>query len=125
MRDENPTAHERRHMPRVETQFLVKFRPLGAARGKWNMTPLKNLSTTGVRFTAAYACTPGTALELQLLLPTIAMPVHVVGHVTWTRPSSVPRFMDCGVEFTDVLPTQREGIEKLVTLYRSRKRTAR
>ena len=118
-----PSDRERRHAPRVENQLLVKFRL--PADEKWHMTPLKDLSATGLRFMAEVPCADGTALELQLLLPTIATPLRLAGRVSWARPASIPQLYDYGVEFVDLLPTQREEIDRLVTLYRSRKRPAR
>ena len=120
----NPTTptEERRQVPRVESQLLVKFRMLSDPLGKWHMTPLKDMSSGGVRFTAEHPAAPGTALELQLLLPTMAAPLRLTGSVAWARPSTIPHLVEYGVAFTDLPPTQREDIEKLVALYRSRKR---
>lgn len=120
----NPTqpTEERRKVPRIESQLLVKFRLLSDPLGKWHMTPLKDMSSGGVRFTAEHPAAPGTALELQLLLPTTATPLRLTGSVIWVRPSTIPHLVEYGVAFTKLLPTQREEIDKLVSLYRSRKR---
>lgn len=111
---------ERRQFPRIESQLLVKFRFLN--EDKWQMTPLKDISASGIRFMAERSCDAGAGLELQLLLPTVAAPLRLGGRVNWVRPASIAHLFDYGVEFVDVLPPQREEIGKLVTLYRSRKR---
>ena len=118
-----PPEQERRQAPRVENQLLVKFRLVSDE--KWHMTPLKDMSATGIRFMAEVPCDEGAALELQLLLPTIATPLRLAGRVSRVRPASIPQLFEYGVEFVELLPTQREEIEKLVTLYRTRKRPAR
>ena len=64
------------------------------------------------------------ALVTQLLLPTLATPLRLTGRIVWSHPSSIPQLVEYGVEFTDLTPPQREEIDKLVTLYRNRKRPA-
>ena len=119
---DSSAQHERRKAPRVESQLLVKFKAAGDPQAKWQMTPLKDMSSGGVRFIAEAPCELGALLELQLLLPTLAAPLRLTGRVVWVRPASVPQLMEYGVELTDLSPTQRADIEQLVALYRNRKR---
>ena len=120
-----PPAPERRAAPRVESQLLVKFRSASDTPGKWHMTPLKDMSADGLRFTSEVPYAPGTTLELQLLLPTTATPLHLLGCVRWSRPSLLQHLIDCGIELVNLQPSQRADIDKIVTLYRSRKHPAR
>ena len=125
MSDPTLPTEERRSTPRVESQLLVKFRVLSDPLGKWHMTPLKDLSSGGVRFTAEHPAAPGTALELQLLLPTMATPLRLTGRVSWARPSTMPHLVEYGVAFTELPPAQRADIDQLIALYRSRKHPAK
>ena len=113
---------DRRRTPRVESQLLVKFRQLGDPSEKWHMAPLKDISSTGIRFTTDQAFPGDATLELQLLLPTSAAPLHLTGRVMWAHPSPLPPLTDYGVAYADFQPAQREEIERIVTLYRERKR---
>ena len=120
-----PQGPERRKAPRVTSQLLVKFKSANDPQAQWQMTPLKDLSHSGLRFIAEAICDVGLSLELQLLLPTLATPLRLTGRIVWSQPSSIAPLVEYGVEFTELSATQREAIDTLVTLYLSRQRAAR
>lgn len=79
-----PAPEEKRQAPRVARGFMVRYRSAKTG-GAWAVSPMKDLSRGGARFSADLALEPGDTLDLQLMLPVSRDPVAVKATVAWAR----------------------------------------
>ena len=109
---------ERRGAPRINRRFMVKYRKPGETA--WMMSPIKDMSATGIRFIGETTYQKNTVLELQLFLPTSTEPIGLSGVVKWEHGSAYT-MGEHGIEFADLTPDQRERL-KVATAFFLKKR---
>jgi len=100
MRDE---ATERRRSLRLEAPIEICY--TAPASGKIHKTKTKNISADGLRFEAHdKTLKQSDIIELKLVIPEAANPVHAAGKIMWKNKLSLEDNapFDFGVEFTDV-----------------------
>ena len=107
---------ERRRSPRVNKRFMVKYRSPDEGQSEWLMSPIKDLSTVGVRFFADSGYAVGSFMELQLCLPAFKEPVVTRGQVIWQRRPGPTIMTEHGVEFLHLEQADLERISQ-VTKY--------
>ena len=95
------SEHEHRRAPRITQSFMVRYRVLSSGQGTWEVSPLRDLSSGGARFLCESPFPVGTALELQLVLPSAKAPVPLQARVTWVRPGPL-QLAEHGVAFGSV-----------------------
>lgn len=110
-------AKERRRAPRVERAFMMKYRCRESGRTEWLLSPVKNLSSTGVRFISECEFAVGSELELQLHLPTAQQPVELKGVVVWQRRLGSGSLAELGVAFSNVDPPLLQRIGQALEFF--------
>lgn len=105
---------ERRRSPRVAKQFIVRYRCPEIGQTQWLVSPIKDLSTVGLRFFGEYGYTIGTELELELSLPLAPKPLPGTGRVIWQRRQGTTKMTEHGVEFVDFDPPAHQVIAQTV-----------
>lgn len=96
---------EQRRERRVQVQFPISFEGnQGVGKGK-----LFNLSSKGCGVESGVTVQVGTTITLRVYVPTHKEPIHVGrAGVTWSAGQ------DFGLEFTDMDPTERQRLERLI-----------
>jgi c-di-GMP-binding flagellar brake protein YcgR len=103
--------HEGRRSPRVGRHWFVHFRPMNSPDAPWAVGRVKDLSGTGVCFTAAEALEVDTHLELKFNLP---MPVLPVAQGKVVRHGEVQGQHEYGIDFEGLDPALRASVEEFV-----------
>jgi hypothetical protein len=112
---------ERRKAPRINRRFMVKYRCPALGQTAWMVSPIKDLSATGIRFIAESAYPKDAVLELQLFLPTGTDPMPLSGVVVWAHGGGPYKMGEHGLEFASLTPAQRDAL-KTATEFFLRKR---
>jgi hypothetical protein len=115
-------SDERRETPRIRKGLIVKYRLASAGAGQWRMSPLKDLSATGVRFIAEGGFPLGSALELQLCLPSRAQPLSVAGIVRWAGAVGAGALTEHGVSFSQPDAAAQQQIAQAVEFFLNKER---
>jgi hypothetical protein len=115
------TEPERRKAPRIDRRFMVKYRCPSTGQATWMMSPIKNMSATGIRFIAEKSYPQGAVLELQLYLPTSPEPLTLEGVIVWQHGGGPYKMGENGIEFANLTPELREQL-KTATEFFLRKR---
>lgn len=96
---------------------MVKYQTASTGAGQWRMSPLRDLSTTGIRFVAEGAFPVGTALELQVCLPAAAQAISVSGRVVWARSAGAGGMTEHGVSFESLNAATQQQIAQVVEFF--------
>ena len=114
-------GEERRRSPRIAKQFIVRYRCPEIGQTQWLASPIKDLSTVGVRFFGEYGYKIGADLEMELSLPIETKPIPVKGRVVWQRRHSQSKMTELGAEFIDLDPPALQVVTQTVkTLFQKR-----
>ncbi len=105
---------EQRQAPRIMRGFLIRYRSVEGGGTGWLVSPLLDLSKTGVRFLSEHPFHVNTSLTIQLVLPMSQEPVALVGHVVRTAQKRLG-MTELGVTFDQIEPSAQEQIEAAVT----------
>jgi len=104
---------ENRRTPRIVRSFMVRYRLPTTRQAGWLVSPLRDLSSTGVRFVCEQAFSVGALLEMELLLPTAKQPVPLKAKVVWTKPVQWG-MVELGATFEPVNATVQQMIDDAV-----------
>ena len=104
---------ENRQSPRIARSFMVRYRLPTTRQTGWLVSPLRDLSSTGVRFVCEQAFTVGVLLEMELLLPTAKQSVPLQAKVVWTKPVQWG-MVELGATFEPVDATVQQRIDEAV-----------
>jgi c-di-GMP-binding flagellar brake protein YcgR len=106
-------GEERRGFSRVPVPFDVRYRIYGELGESWRAMTTLNISAGGMRFRSGDLIEIGSHLEVQIALPSAAVPLVVQARVAWSQllGSGVS---ENGAQFTNLTPEQREQIDGLV-----------
>ncbi len=104
---------ENRQSPRIVRSFMVRYRAPTTGRTGWLVSPLRDLSSSGVRFVCEKAFGVGSILEMELLLPTSKQPVPLNAKVVWTKPVQWG-MVELGATFEPVDATVQQRIDEAV-----------
>ena len=108
--------------PRVARSLIVRYRCVETGQTSWSASPLRDLSTGGIRFLSESMIKKDKTLELQLLLPNSEEPIRLRANVVWAK-STPSGFTELGAAFRIVdTPTQRV-IEAAVAHFLKRQRS--
>lgn len=105
------TNEERRRSPRIDRRFMVKYRCPSRGQAQWMMSPIKNISSSGVRFIGETGYPTGVVLELLLHLPTSTEAVPVNGVVVWQRGGAM-QLTEHGVQFVSASAAAKQQIQQ-------------
>ena len=108
---------ERRGAPRVDKRFMVKYRCPAAGQTEWMLSPIRDLSTKGIRFISELGFTVGNELELQLCLPTADQPVAIGATVMWAKPASTKDLTEHGVSFSEQDADAKQQVERATEFF--------
>jgi len=106
-----------RRAPRIERPFIVKYRCPEIGQTEWLMSPMRNLSVSGVRFIGEHGFAMGSVLDLQLCLPNAAQPITAKGLVVWTRRLDPGPMSEHGVTFSEADPATTQQIAQAVEFF--------
>lgn len=104
---------DNRQSPRIARSFMVRYRVPTPGRTGWLVSPLRDLSSSGVRFVCEKAFDVGLILEMELLLPTAKQPVPLRAKVVWTKPVQWG-MVELGATFEPVDATVQQMINDAV-----------
>ena len=101
---------ERRQFPRLASRAAVQFRSVLKSQEQFNGTLSKDLSSSGLCMTSDVFLPKDSRLILLVSLPGILRPVRLVCRVTWTQRQRFADGYECGVEFVEMTPEDRQEI---------------
>ena len=109
---------ENRYSPRVSKGYMIRYRSGSSLSDKadWAVSPLRNISETGVSFLSEQLFPAGSELEMQLLLPSTPEPIIVKGTVVAIRQTS-PKLMQLGIQFTDPDAEAQAAIRQAISKF--------
>ena len=111
---------ERRRFVRLDTRANVSFTVL--ATGASVQAVSKNMGGGGMCFFSDKTLTPGTCLQVSMILPGRDQPVRFTAEVVWSEPYEVigkterQRAVEVGVRFLDIAPDDQQKIMQHVVL---------
>ena len=115
----NAVSAERRRHPRVERDFMLKFRaPAASLDSEWEMAIAKDLSVEGCYFRAARPLPVGHQVDVQVQLPISRemMPARaVVKRCQNVSDGEDAHFL--GVSFETVAPKDRNDLRRVVNFF--------
>ena len=114
-------SQDRRSQPRVESRFVVSYRP-EAGQSSFNRSLIKDISLTGILFTSSCEYPKGTKLNLELRLPISLEPIKLIGSVAGTKKVSGGEIYDIHVEFIPVEEKDKEIIRESVDFLLKKKK---
>lgn len=105
---------ERRRFPRLTLKAPVQFRNLLKPTESFAGSLSKNLSASGLAMIASTTLAKEERLILLLSLPAELKPIRVIGRVAWSRPQGFSQLCECGIQFIEVAPPDRDRIAEFV-----------
>jgi len=102
---------------------MLRYRRAGSAAHDWGLSPIQDLSPTGVRFIAEKPFALGSQLELSLQLPMSEEPIHLMGVVVWQRLSEHQSMAEHGVNFLKIQADVSQALNEAVKVFAQRRDT--
>lgn len=110
-------TRERRQFHRAPHPFEVRYRPYGQFTSSWTEASTINISAGGMRFRSPELLERGTALELEITIPSVREALIIRGQVAWSQ-LQASGVAENGVQFVEVSPEQQMKIDELVRFLR-------
>ena len=111
-------TRERRQFHRTPHPFEVRYRQYGQFTSSWAEASTINISAGGIRFRSPELLERGTALELEITIPSMREALVIRGQVAWSQ-LQASGVIENGVQFTEVSSEQQLRIDELVRFLRS------
>ncbi len=108
---------EERRAQRVERLFLVRYQCPSIGEMDWEISPIRNLSGTGLRFLAESDYPIGVILDLRLQVPTVEQPLVVPPTIIWKRRLSPSAWWDYGASFGRLPVSKRKAIVGAIQVF--------
>lgn len=110
---QDPLA-ERRGLPRLRCASAVQFRALLKTHELFTGSLSKDVSAGGVRLTTTTFLPKDARLVLLLSLPGDLTPIRAISRVAWTEEKAYSAGYESGLQFTGILPEDRDAIAGFV-----------
>lgn len=101
---------ERRRFPRLNCHSAIQFRNVLKPQEQFNGTLSKDLSAGGLCMTTDVFFPKESRLVLLLSLPGILKSIRLICRVMWTQQQRFADGYECGAEFVEVAPEDRQEI---------------
>ena len=101
---------ERRRFPRLRCSSPVQYRSVLNPQEGFGGSMCRDLSISGVQMRAPAFLPLESRLVLLLSLPASLKPIRVVARVVWVREAPVASLHECGLQFLEISPEDREAI---------------
>jgi c-di-GMP-binding flagellar brake protein YcgR len=110
---------DKRKFPRLSFEADVRYDLVRGQSRKERESPSRNISAGGICMMITDKIRAGTLLSLEFSLPREDRPITAKGRVAWSAQLSIysgePMVSyDCGIEFVDISPEDREKISRHV-----------
>ena len=114
IREESEPLVERRRLPRLKVSTPVQFRDVLKPQETFTGSLSKEISVGGIRMNAPGFVAQESRLVLLLSLPSLLKPMRAIGRVVWVREQPFAQGYDCGVQFVEIAPEDREALADYV-----------
>lgn len=101
---------ERRRFPRLKCTASIQFRSVLRPQDPFLGSLSKDLSASGVRMSLPEFCPAESRLVLLLSLPDLLRPIRAIGRVVWTQEQPFADSYDCGLQFLELSPEDRDAL---------------
>lgn len=106
----NAPVPDRRRFPRLICSASIQFRSVLKPQNPFVGSLSKDLSASGIRVTLAESLPVESRLVLLLSLPHLLKPIRTIARVVWTQEQRFTEAYDCGLQFLEMTPEDREAI---------------
>lgn len=108
-----PLVERRRYM-RLNSHAPVQFRNVLKPQEQFDGTLSKDLSAGGLCMTTESFISPESRLVLLVSLPGTLKSIRLICQVAWTQQQRFADGYECGVEFIEINPEDRQEIDAFV-----------
>lgn len=105
---------ERRRFPRLKVSIPIQFRNVLKPGESFVGALSENLSAAGARMKSFTFLPKEARLVLLLSLPGQLKPIRLIGRVAWMQHQRFREGYDCGIQFLEITPEDRETIADTV-----------
>ena len=107
---------------RRQREFLVWYRCSTDDAALWGVSPLRDISKSGVRFLSEQSFEVGTDLTLRFLFPFSTQTLIVPARVAWVKVAQMKtwQLMECGVTFHVTAPELQSQIDRVIEQFLGR-----
>ncbi|MBN3038257.1 MAG: PilZ domain-containing protein [Candidatus Omnitrophica bacterium] len=113
---QGPQEEEKRLSPRIKKEILVRYKVKVEYYGDIDMSSTRDLSETGISFTAARAFSPGTVLTLGLRFPAQKDFLQFDARVVSCK-SKAKIIHTVRAEFIDLNEEQKKALKEFVQFF--------
>lgn len=107
---ENAPVPDRRRFPRLICSDSIQFRSVLKPQEPFVGCLSRDLSASGIRVTLAGSLPVESRLILLLSLPHLLKPIRTIARVVWTQEQHFTETYDCGLQFLEITPEDRETL---------------
>ncbi len=105
---------ERRRFSRRACSTPIQYRSVLKPQERFVGSLCKDLSAAGARVRVPAFLPVETRLVLLLSLPASLKPIRATARVVWTRQGRSEMFHECGLQFLEISPEDREAMAAFV-----------
>lgn len=105
---------ERRRLPRLKLTAPIQFRNVLKPQEPFAGALCTDLSADGVRMKATSFLPRDARLVMLISLPKLLKPVRMIVRVVWMQQQRFSGGCDCGFQFVEIIPKDRETIATYV-----------
>lgn len=105
---------ERRGLPRLKLSIPIQFRNILKPQEPFSGSLSKDISAGGVRFSGSTFLPKGARLVLLISLPPLLKPIRTLAQVVWVSEQRFSETYECGLQFIEVTPEDRDTIATYV-----------
>ncbi|MBI3616420.1 MAG: PilZ domain-containing protein [Candidatus Omnitrophica bacterium] len=105
---------ERRRFSRLVCSAPVQLRSVLEPQDPFAGSLSKDLSVSGIRMRVFSFFSVESRLVLLLSLPHSLKPIRAIARVVWTQEPGLAEACDCGLQFIEVAPEDREAIAQYI-----------
>lgn len=105
---------EKRKVPRIPSNFPLKYRDLNRPQTEFRGTVSKNISAGGVRFRSDRFISLACRLVVELNLPKQDNPIRAVSKITWIKKLPTGDDYEVGNQFLEITREDRSAIRDFV-----------
>ena len=101
---------ERRRFPRLKCTASIQCRSVLKPQGPFVGSLSKDLSASGIRITTAEFFPVESRVVLLLSIPHLLKPIRAIARIVWTQEKHFTEACECGLQFLEITPEDRESI---------------
>ncbi|MBI3322098.1 MAG: PilZ domain-containing protein [Candidatus Omnitrophica bacterium] len=113
-KEEESSPAERRRFPRAKAGLEVEFRRLSEPGQRLLGSLSRDLSAGGIQLTANRFLPCDSRLVLFFRPRPLGRQIRAVARVQWVRERTAGDFFDCGLEFVEIAPEDKDAVAGLV-----------